>query len=111
MGVDEVTNYGHIQDDIVELGWKTALADGLSMGTMFTLSTSALCGVLFAGGKAVEKKRMTHGNLVSFSTYSFMLALGSAGLTRAVGEYMKGMRCATRLYALTYPMVEMARPR
>merc|ERR1711935_802098 len=49
---------------------------------------------------------MTHGNLVSFSTYSFMLALGSAGLTRAVGEYMKGMRCATRLYALAYPMVE-----
>lgn len=104
--VDEVTRYGRIQDAIVHLGRKTALVDGLSMGSMFTLSTSALCGVLYAGGKAVETKRMTHGNLVSFSTYSFMLALGSAGLTRAIGEYMKGMRCATRLYALTYPLVE-----
>jgi len=104
--VDEVASYRHIQDANVQFGRKTALADGLSMGAMFTLSTSALCGVLFAGGKAVETKRMTHGNLLSFSTYSFMLALGSAGLARAVGEYMQGMRCATRLYALAHPLVE-----
>lgn len=103
---DEVISYGRIQDENVQFGFKSALADGLSMGTMFTLSTSALCGVLFAGGKAVETKRMTHGDLLSFCTYSFMLALGSAGLARAVGEYMKGMRCARRLYSLAHPVVE-----
>ncbi|CAJ1936775.1 unnamed protein product [Cylindrotheca closterium] len=103
---DEVVNYGQIQDENVQFGIKSALADGLSMGAMFCLSTSALCGVLFAGGKAVETKRMTHGDLLSFSTYSFMLALGSAGLARAVGEYMRGMRCARRLYSVAYPLVE-----
>ena len=104
--LDEVASYEQIQDENVQFGFNAAFADGLSMGTMFTLSTSALCGVLFAGGKAVETKRMTHGDLLSFSTYSFMLALGSAGLARAVGEYMKGIRCARRLYNLVHPVVE-----
>ena len=100
---DEIESYSQIQNEYVDLGKKSAFANGLSMGTMFTLSTSALCGILLAGGKAVEAKRMTSGQLVSFGSYSFMLALGSAGIAKALGEYMKGIQCAVRLYSLAYP--------
>jgi ATP-binding cassette subfamily B protein len=100
---DEIASYSRMQDEYVELGKKAAFANGLSMGTMFTLSTSALCGILLTGGKAVEAKRMTHGQLVSFGSYSFMLALGSAGVAKAMGEYMQGVQCAVRLYALAHP--------
>jgi ABC-type multidrug transport system fused ATPase/permease subunit len=64
---------------------------------MFALSTTALCGILLAGGKAVEAKRMNHGQLVSFGSYTFLLALGSAGIVKALGDYMKGIQGAVRL--------------
>lgn len=99
---DEVDSYGRIQDEFVELGKRASFANGLSMGTMFTLSTTSLCGILFAGGKAVEAKKMTHGELVSFGSYSFLLALGSAGIVKALGDYMRGMQCAVRLYSLSH---------
>jgi ABC-type multidrug transport system fused ATPase/permease subunit len=99
---DEVEIYSQIQNEYVDLGRRSAMANGLSMGTMFSLSTTALCGILLAGGKAVEAKRMNHGQLVSFGTYSFMLALGSAGIVKALGDYMKGMQCAVRLYRLIH---------
>lgn len=107
---DEIQTYGKIQNDYVDLGRKAAIANGLSMGTMFSLSTTALCGILLAGGKAVERKRMNHGQLVSFGTYSFMLALGSAGIVKALGDYMKGMQCAVRLYRLIHGAEEEKEP-
>mmetsp|Transcript_29632 Transcript_29632/g.85247 ORF Transcript_29632/g.85247 Transcript_29632/m.85247 type:complete len:650 (-) Transcript_29632:40-1989(-) len=100
---DEIDTYGLVQDKLVSLAGKSAFANGLSMGTMFFLSTSALCGILMAGGKAVEAKRMDHGQLVSFGTYSFLLALGSAGVIKAMGEYSRGMQSATRIYDLIHP--------
>eukprot|EP00980_Cylindrotheca_fusiformis_P023864 scaffold11076_cov122-Cylindrotheca_fusiformis.AAC.8 len=100
---DEIEAYSRMQDEFVELGRQSAFANGLSMGSMFALSTSALCGILLAGGRAVEAKRMTHGDLMSFGSYSFLLALGSAGVAKAVGEYMKGIQCAVRLYTLSHP--------
>merc|ERR1719498_1324294 len=45
---------------------------------------------------------MTHGELVSFGSYSFLLALGSAGIVKALGDYMRGMQCAVRLYSLSH---------
>lgn len=104
--MDEVETYGQIQDQLVGLGWKSAFANGLSMGTMFFLSTSALCGIMLTGGKAVEAKRMGHGQLVSFGSYSFLLALGSAGVVKALGEYSQGVQAATRLFALISPAHE-----
>lgn len=103
---DELETYTQIQNRLVELGGRTSFANGLSMGTMFFLSTSALCGIMLAGGKAVEAKRMDHGQLVSFGTYSFLLALGSAGLVKALGEYSRGVQSATRLYQLIVPVDE-----
>ena len=96
----EVEAYGDIQQEYVNLGKQSAMANGMSMGTMFTLSTSALCGILYSGGKSVEAGKMNHGELVSFGTYSFMLALGTAGVVKALGEYTKGMDCAVRLFKL-----------
>mmetsp|Transcript_83119 Transcript_83119/g.240135 ORF Transcript_83119/g.240135 Transcript_83119/m.240135 type:complete len:676 (-) Transcript_83119:36-2063(-) len=100
---DEIETFGQIQDQLVALGGKSAFANGLSMGTMFFFSTSALCGILMTGGKAVEAKRMEHGQLVSFGTYSFLLALGSAGVIKAMGEYSRGLQSATRLFQLIVP--------
>ena len=69
---------------------------------MFTLSTSALCGILLVGGKNVQAGKMSHGELVSFGTYSFLLALGTVGVMKACGEYSKAMLSAVRLYKLLY---------
>ena len=99
---DEVEHFGKLLQETTNLTRSSAFANGLSMGTMFTLSTTALCGILYAGGKSVKEKRMTHGELVSFGTYSFLLALGSAGVFSAMSEYMKGMVCATRLYKMIH---------
>jgi ABC-type multidrug transport system fused ATPase/permease subunit len=96
----EVESFARIQDEYIKLGKQSALANGMSMGAMFAMSTTALCGILFAGGKAVDKGRMNHGELVSFGTYSFMLALGSAGVVKALSEYMNGLTCAVRLHRL-----------
>jgi len=97
---DEVENYNKLQDECVSLGGKAALASGLSMGIMFGLSSTAFCGILLAGRRAVKAEKMTSGQLTSFGTYSFMLALGSAGVVRAMSEYSNGMQCAARLYRL-----------
>lgn len=97
---DEVEKYNEMQDECMSLGGKAALASGLSMGIMFGLSSTAFCGILLAGRRAVKSEKMTSGQLTSFGTYSFMLALGSAGVVRALGEFSKGMQCAERLYRL-----------
>ena len=97
---DEVESYNRMQNQLLELGTRSALANGLSMGTMFFLSTGSLCSILLTGGKAVEAKRMDHGQLVSFGTYSFLLALGSAGVVKAMGELQQGRQAAARVYRL-----------
>lgn len=97
---DEVEKYNKMQDELTTLGGKAAVASGLSMGIMFGLSSTAFCGILLAGRRAVKAEKMTAGQLTSFGTYSFMLALGTAGVVRAMGEYSKGMQCAARLYKL-----------
>lgn len=97
---DEVESYIRMQNQLLELGTRSALANGISMGTMFFLSTGSLCSILLTGGKAVEAKRMDHGQLVSFGTYSFLLALGSAGVVKAMGELQQGRQAAARVYRL-----------
>eukprot|EP00751_Fragilariopsis_kerguelensis_P051187 CAMPEP_0171040388 /NCGR_PEP_ID=MMETSP0736-20130129/44655_1 /TAXON_ID=186038 /ORGANISM="Fragilariopsis kerguelensis, Strain L26-C5" /LENGTH=309 /DNA_ID=CAMNT_0011487719 /DNA_START=1 /DNA_END=927 /DNA_ORIENTATION=+ len=69
---------------------------------MFSLSSTAFCGILLVGRRAVKAQKMTSGQLTSFGTYSFMLALGTAGVVKAMGEYSKGMQCSTRLYNLIH---------
>lgn len=97
---DEVDSYNEIQKKFVKIGEKASLASGLSMGIMFTMSSSAFCSILLVGRRAVKAQQMTAGQLTSFGTYSFMLALGTAGVVKALGEYSKGIQCSHRLYSL-----------
>ncbi|KAL3915784.1 MAG: hypothetical protein SGILL_005483 [Bacillariaceae sp.] len=99
---DEVKSYNEIQNEYNRLGRKAAIASGFSMGILFSLGSTALCGILLAGRKAVEKEKMTSGQLTSFGTYSFMLALGTAGVVRAISEYSKGLQSGERLYKLIW---------
>lgn len=99
---EEVDAYSKMEDEYVALGSKAAFASGLSMGVMFTLGSTALCGILLAGRQAVKANKMSSGQLTSFGTYSFMLALGSAGIVRALAQYSRGMQSATRVYKLIH---------
>jgi ABC-type multidrug transport system fused ATPase/permease subunit len=97
---DEIDTYNELQTRYTSLGRNVAFANGVSMGLMFAMGTSALCGILYMGRQAVLEKRMTSGQLTSFSTYSFMLALGSAGIVKGLNEYNKGIQSAVRLFRL-----------
>jgi ABC-type multidrug transport system fused ATPase/permease subunit len=99
---DEVQIFSDMEDEYVRFGNKAAFASGLSMGVMFAMGSTALCGIFLAGRQAVKADRMSSGQLTTFGTYSFMLALGSAGIVRALGEYSKSVQSATRLYKLIH---------
>jgi ABC-type multidrug transport system fused ATPase/permease subunit len=99
---DEVQTYNEMEDEYVSLGSKAAFASGMSMGVMFAMGSTALCGILLAGRQAVKANQMSSGQLTSFGTYSFMLALGSAGIVRALSEYSRGITSAVRLYKLIH---------
>ncbi|KAG7373534.1 efflux ABC transporter permease/ATP-binding protein [Nitzschia inconspicua] len=97
---DEIRQYQDVQSSLLRISHRVALANGWSMGIMFSLGTSALCGILLQGRRAVQANKMTSGQLTSFGTYTFLLALGTAGLVRSISEYRNGLQSAMRLYTL-----------
>ena len=97
---DEVEKYMQMQKEVEQLGKVASLAKGLFMGFMFSASSAALVMVFHAGGKDVAKGRLTHGELKSFATYTFMLGLGTSGVMKGLGKIIQGMVCADRVYAL-----------
>eukprot|EP01083_Nonionella_stella_P144642 451913_1 len=56
--------------------------------------------VSHAGGKDVAKGILTHGELKSFATYTFMLGLGTSGVMKGLGKIAHGLVCAERVYDL-----------
>jgi len=96
----EVEKYVKMQEGILKLGKLASLAKGVNMGFMFSASSAALVMVFHAGGKDVAKGKLTHGELKSFATYTFMLGLGTSGIMKGIGKYMHGMVCADRIYRL-----------
>ncbi len=96
----EVEKYIEMQEEIVSLGKLASLAKGVFMGFMFSASSAALVMVFHTGGKDVAKGKLTHGELKSFATYSFMLGLGTSGVMKGIGKIMQGMVCADRIYSL-----------
>ena len=70
------------------------------MGTVFIASASALLLVVQLGAKSVVAGRMSHGQLTSFATYSFLLGLGTSGVVSAANELTQGMVAAERYYQL-----------
>ena len=97
---EELQSFVKLQEKSTLLGKKSALANGFSMGTMFSLGTGSICSIFLLGGQAVQKGRMSAGDLASFGTYSFLMALGSAGIIRAMTEYGKGVSSAVRVTKL-----------
>jgi len=96
----EVEKYAKMQAKVVKLGKLASWAKGVNMGFMFSASSAALVMVFHSGGKDVAKGKLTHGELKSFATYSFMLGLGTSGVMKGIGKIMQGMVCADRVYNL-----------
>ena len=96
----EVEKYVMMQEKVVRLGKTASLAKGIFMGFMFSASSAALVMVFHAGGKDVSKGKLTHGELKSFATYTFMLGLGTSGIMKGLGKIMQGVVCADRVYNL-----------
>jgi len=101
---DEVQQYAQMQEENVRLGKAASVANGIFMGFIFAASSGALFMVFNAGGKAVSAGRMTAGELTSFATYTFLLGLGTSGISSAMGDISKGFLSAERVFSLTdYP--------
>lgn len=96
----EVEKYVDMQEKVVRLGKLASWAKGVFMGFMFSASSAALVMVFHVGGKDVARGKLTHGELKSFATYSFMLGLGTSGVIKGIGKMMQGMVCADRVYKL-----------
>jgi len=96
----ECEKYQQMQDTYVQLGKRVALAKGYFMGFVFSASSLALLTLLNVGGKAVENKKMTSGQLTSFTVYSFTLALGASGISSALSKISQAMLCAARVYKI-----------
>ncbi len=97
---DEIESYLNMQGRVVQLGKMASWAKGLFMGFTFSASSAALVMVFHAGGKDVAKGILTHGELKSFATYTFMLGLGTSGVMKGLGKIAQGLVCAERVYDL-----------
>ena len=98
--VDEIERFAVMQDQSLQLCRQASLMSGIFMGFIFVASSSAFLMVVNLGGKSVATGRMSSGQLTSFTTYSFLLGLGTSGIVRAAGEFTQGMVSADRLCKL-----------
>ena len=97
---DEVEHYSQYRGEMKELSESNSLQEGCWMGFLFSASSGALLLVVWMGGKAMSGGRMTGGELTSFSTYAFLLGLGTSGILKAMGEATSGMVAADRYFDL-----------
>lgn len=96
----EIEHFDQMQKDVVQFGRMASWAKGLFMGFMFSASSAALVTIFQVGGKDVAKGTLSHGELKSFATYTFMLGLGTSGVMKGMGAFMQGMLSAERVYDL-----------
>lgn len=96
----EIQHFDKMQNDVVRFGRTASWAKGLFMGFMFSASSAALVTIFQVGGKDVAKGKLSHGELKSFATYTFMLGLGTSGVMKGMGAFMQGMLSAERVYDL-----------
>jgi ATP-binding cassette, subfamily B, bacterial len=97
---DEIATYRHYQAQRLQLAERTSLRQGCMMGFLFTATASALTLVVYMGGKAVGRGKITGGQLTSFSTYAFLLGIGTSGLVKGYSEGAAGLVAAERYYKL-----------
>jgi len=97
---DECRQYQRLQHEQLATALQEARQAGGMMGFLFAASAAALLLVVHVGNRAVQRGRMTGGQLTSFATSSFLLGLGTSGLVKGLGEAVTGMVAAERYYDL-----------
>ena len=97
---DEVETYRQFARAHEAAVTRQAWAQGTFMGFTFGAASAALLLVVRQGGKAVSQGRLTPGQLTTFTTYSFLLALGTSGLVGASTKWYRGWQAAERYYYL-----------
>ena len=97
---DEATAYRELSGRHEHALQRQAKHKGLFMGFTFAAASSALLLVVHYGGRAVARGRLTPGQLTSFTTYSFLLGLGTSGVIQALSSGTKGWVSAKRYYQL-----------
>lgn len=102
---DETANYSTLLDESWHLSQRSARQSGLFMGFCFSATASALLLVVHQGSRAVHDQRMTGGQLTTFSTYAFLLGLGTSGVVKGLSEAVTGLVAAERYYQLVLPPV------
>jgi ATP-binding cassette subfamily B protein len=95
---DEVCAYNQLQKETNQLAHVAAVQQGVFMGFLFVASSGALLLVCDQGARSVRMS--SSGQLTSFATYSFLLALGTTGIMSALNQVAQGMLAAERYYQL-----------
>lgn len=99
-GKDELNQYAHMEQDAVQLAHIRAWHSGAFMGFLFAATASALSLVVWKGSQSMRDGTMTGGQLTTFSSYCFLLGLGTSGVVKAVAETTAGLVSAERYYLL-----------
>jgi ABC-type multidrug transport system fused ATPase/permease subunit len=97
---DEILQYEQIQERQLEIAHQASIQSGIMMGCMFTCSAAALLLVVRQGSRDVQNHKMTGGELTSFTSYAFLMGLGTSGVLKGLGELMSGLVAAERFYNL-----------
>lgn len=79
---------------------RIASVRGFFLGGIFACTAAALSAVIYKGGREVSEGKMTAGNLTSFASYTFMLGMGTSGMSKALGEWKGKMVSASRVLDL-----------
>ena len=93
-GEHEIDTFEKQQQILAQHGKSVAWKKGGLMGFLFAASATAFCALFRAGGKSVSSGKITHGQLSSFATYTFLLGLGTSGLIKAMTEWKQAMNIA-----------------
>lgn len=96
----EVQKYAALSDQSLRLASASAVHAGLFMGFVFSATSTALLLVVWRGGRAVRDGTMTGGQLSTFSTYAFLLGLGTSGIVQGLSQAVTGFVSAERYYKL-----------
>jgi ABC-type multidrug transport system fused ATPase/permease subunit len=113
---DEYRACQRLQSEMIALDQRVAFATGCWMGGMFVAGSLGLVSVVTLGASRMAHKHsggrqyehegaITHGQLASFASYSFLLGLGTSGCLKALSEVRTGMDAARRYCQLLRTML------
>jgi len=91
---DEIAKYENLQQLQSNVGKQMAWLKGGFMAFLYVASATAISTLYRAGGKSISSGKLSHGQLSSFATYTFLLGLGTSGLFKALSEWNNAMTIA-----------------